>query len=338
MMMAKAKKVKTSDSPDIILSELEKIGCKIRREISELKPKFFISTGLFGLDHAISTKGGVPSNCIVEIWGPNSTGKTSVALQIAQQAQNTGMRIFYINSERAINDSIAKIFLTKNVEWIDPLNGEVALDTIKIILKTQKNCLVINDSIPGCLPSKIDEGNIGDSHIGLQARMFSQFMPSAQHYCKTNNHVLVQLNQERANISPMSRGGKVTCGGNAVPFYSDIRIKLSVKYKGGDILSGEEKIGHIIEAKIMKTRYGSPFQVAELPLIYGVGFDTGRELLTCAELYGMIQKGGSWYAYTREGETEPVFNAQGSEKMASWIRQNPNIQKELKDRMTKLLI
>ena len=343
--MGRSKKTDgTSDSPDLISAELEKLGCRIFRNLEELKPDAFIPTGMFGFDRIISDQGGFPGNSVVEIYGPNSTGKTSVALQVAAKAQQMNMKVYYINSERAINPSIVKCFpeLDANkVEWIEPDNGESAINIMTTILKLNPKSLIVNDSIPACLPAAIDDGNAGDATVGALARLFSPFMPKAKRWCRENNCLLIQLNQERSKIGPMVRGGTEQPGGRAVKFYSDIRIKLTKRFKNGDIKVGEDIVGHIIEAKAVKTRWTSPFQTADLPLVYGSGFDIGRELLGCAELYGVVQKSGAWYSYFKEGADlktdEPVYKAQGIDRMAAWIRQNEEVQIELADRMTALL-
>jgi recombination protein RecA len=338
-MMVKKKVVKVSDNPDLINKELEKIGCQIFSELSQLRPKQFISTGMFGFDRVISTEGGFPGNSVVEIFGPNSTGKTSVALQVAAQAQKLGMVVYYVNAERAINASIVQCFpdlKATEVKWIQPDSGEAAIDVMKTLLKTQTNILVINDSIPACLPSVMADANAGDSTVGQLARLFAPFMPEAKKWCGRNENLLIQLNQERAKIGPMARGGKEQPGGNAVKFYSDIRIKLTKRWKpNGNITMGEDVIGHYIEAKMEKTRWAPPFQTADMPLIYGAGFDEGRELLHNALLYNVVVQAGAWYKYLR-GE-EIVHQAQGEDRMSSWIRQHPNVQTEIINRMEEIL-
>ena len=336
--MAK-RKAKISDSPDLITGELEKIGCQIFENLDGLKPARFITTGMFGFDRVISTTGGFPGNSVVEIFGPNSTGKTSVALQIAAQAQKIGMKVYYVNAERAINPSILECFADlkpEEVKWILPDSGEAAIDIMKTLLKTQTDILVVNDSIPACLPSVMADANAGDATVGQLARLFAPFMPEAQKWCKKNNNLLVQLNQERAKIGPMARGGTEQPGGKAVKFYSDIRIKVTKRFKpNGDIKMGEDIIGHYIEAKMIKTRWAPPHQTADLPLIYGAGFDEGREILCNALLYNVIAAAGAWYKYIVDGEV--VHQAQGEANMASWIRQNPDKQKEIIQKMEEIL-
>lgn len=333
---------KKSDSPDVINSELEKLGCKIFTTLNELEPKTFIKTGLFAFDRIISDHEGFPGNGVVEIFGPNSTGKTSIALQVAARAQKTGRQVYYINAERGINSSIVKCFSdldAEAVKWIEPDNGEAALDIMKTIMQTQPDSLIINDSIPACIPSNMVDASAGDSHVGDLARIFSKFMPVAKKLCRQNECLLLQLNQERAKIGPMARGGSEQPGGRAVKFYSDIRIKLTKKFKSGTIESGGDQIGHIITATAVKTRWTAPFQTADIPLIYGHGFDCGRELLYCAELYSVISKKGAWYYYYDEGkeDQEPKEKFHGSKHAAAWIRQNPEVQKEIISRLRKIL-
>jgi len=336
----KKKEIILSDDSSIIKSELEKLGGKIMNSLDELTPMRFLSTGLFSFDKIVSDSGGIPGNSVVEIFGPNSTGKTSVALQIATEAQKENMKVYYMNAERAINSSIVNCFPALDptkVDWIDPDTGESAIDIMKTIIKTQTDVLVILDSVPACLPSVMADASAGDSSVGRLAALFSPFMPEAKKWCRENNNILVLLNQERANIGPMARGGKIQPGGHAIKFYTDIRIKLVKRFTNGNIVIGGDTIGHIIEAKAEKTRWAPPHQTADLPLIYGSGFDIGRELLTAATLYSIVVKKGAWYSYFRPGEEEVAFKSQGEDKMAAWIRCNIDIQKEIKQRMSEIL-
>ena len=337
--MAKQKQCDVSE-PSLIRSELEKLGCKIMNSLEELSPKRFLSTGLFSFDAIISKNGGIPGNATIEIFGPNSTGKTSVALQIAAQAQQQKMMVYYINSERAINPSILSCFPELDptkVDWIKPDTGEAAINIMKTILKTQTDVLVINDSIPACLPSVIADARAEDSTIGQLARLFSPFMPEAKKWCEANQNILIQLNQERAKIGPMVRGGMEQPGGKAIKFYSDIRIKLVKRFQNGDIKSGGETVGHVIEAQTVKTRWAPPGQNADLPLIYGKGFDIGREILACAVLYGVIIKKGAWYSYYKPGETEPEHKTHGEDQMAILLNQEPDFAKEVKERLSVVI-
>ena len=338
--MAKEKDI---DSIDSIYQDIEKLGGRISRTIDELKPPYFLSTGLFSLDRIVSDEGGIPGNICMEIFGPNSTGKTSLALQIAVQAIARGMKVYYINAERAINASVVRCFPIKSedIAWITPDNGEKALDIMIHILQTQKECLIINDSIPACLPAQIDEAQSGEATVGALARIFSPFMPKAKKFCGINHNILIQLNQERAKIGPMTKGGTDQPGGNAVKFYHDVRIKIEKRYPSPEIKVGEDVVGHYIAAKAVKSRCGIPYRTAELPIIYGKGFDVGRELLEYATMFNVIVKKGAWYALFKADanpdKDQPLFKSQGAEQMATYIRENAKVKQDIEKRLKDIL-
>jgi len=344
MVKKKEDKEEVVNEISAIYEEIEKMGGRVSKKLDDLKPPYFLGTGLFSLDRIFSDEGGIPGNICVEIFGPNSTGKTSLALQIAAQAQKRGMQIFYINAERAINASIVKCFSELNpskVGWVEPDNGEKAIDIMTHILQTQKECLIINDSIPACLPSQIDEALAGEVQVGALARLFSPFMPKAKKFCSLNHNILIQLNQERAKIGPMTRGGTDQPGGNAIKFYSDIRIKIEKRYPNPEIKIGEDIMGHYIIAKAIKSRCGIPYRTAELPIIYGRGFDFGRELADYATSFNVVIKKGAWYNLFKEGtnpdKDQPIFKAQGMDQMASYIRENPEVRIDIERRLREIL-
>ncbi len=336
-------KKQSNSAPDFIIQQIEKIGGKVFDKLDDLKPSYIIPTKLFSLDRIISDECGVPGNCCVDVYGENSTGKTSLALQTAASAQKQGMKVFYVNAERSINSSIVSCFPAldaSKVLWVEPDNGEAAIDIMKMILKSETKCLVVNDSIPACLPSKISDASAGDSHVGDLARLFSPFMPIAKKFCRLNDNVLMQLNQTRSKIGPMSRGNEQP-GGKAIKFYSDIRIELGRKYPNPQIESGGDVIGHYISAKVVKTRWCVPFQQAVLPLIYGKGFDIGRELAECAIALGIVVRRAAWYNLYEEDadikRDEPVQKFQGLNKLAAHIRQNKDMQKLIKNRVKEIM-
>jgi len=332
------------DNIDAIYQEIEKLGGKLSRKIDDLKPLYFLKTGLFSFDRIISDEGGIPGNICLEVFGPNSTGKTSLALQIAVQAQKRGMNVYYINAERAINASVVKCFAdlkADKVAWITPDNGAKAIDIMIHLLQTQQEILIINDSIPACLPPQIDEGTAEESTVGALARLFSPFMPKAKKFCSLNNNILLQLNQERAKIGPMTKGGTDQPGGNAVKFYSDVRIKIEKRFPSPEIKSKDDIIGHTITAKAIKTRCGIPYRTAELPIIYGRGFDVGRELADFATSFNIIVKKGAWYNLFKEDanqdKDQPIFKSQGLEGMATYIRENDKVREDIEKRLKDIL-
>jgi recombination protein RecA len=322
---------------------VEQLGGQVSKSLKDLEPEYFIPTGLLSLDKAISATGGVPGNCCIEVFGPNTTGKTSLALQIACFAQELDIEIFYINAERAINTSIIACFpklKADKIKWINIDKGEDAIRIMTYLLKTQPKILVINDSIPACLPSQIQDANPGEATVASLARLFSPFMPDAKKFCNINNSVLIQLNQIRHKIG-YGTGGTDTPGGESIKFYSDVRVELKRRYPSPEIKSGGEVIGHYVAAKVVKTRWGVPFQVAELPLIYGSGFDSGRELLDYAVSFNVINKKGAWFNFYEENadpsKDEPIWKAQGADQSATILRQNAKYRKMVRDRVLEII-
>lgn len=335
-----AKKKTKSDSPDLILKEIERLGGLVFKS-DGLTPEYFLETGIFSLDKILSNNGGIPGNACMEVYGMNGCGKTSLALQIMSEAQKNNIKVYFINSERGINESIVKSFPeldADNVIWIEPDHGEAAIDIMKMILQSNKKCLVVNDSIPACIPSKMGDASASDSHVGEIAKLFAKFMPSAKKYCGMNNNILLQLNQIRSKIGPMSRGGYEQPGGQSVKFYSDIRVELKRRFPKPNIESADAIIGHYIEAKVQKTRWAPPFQTSEIPIIYGKGFDIGRDLVEYACLFNIITKSGPWFKYYSEdsSDEEPIFTAQGVDKMTSYVNENKDVQQDIKNRINDI--
>lgn len=336
--MAKKKKdQEVSDDPERIVKELENFGSFVINNSDGLKPEYFLSTGLFSLDRAICEFEGIPGNCCILVHGQFATGKTSLSLNIIAQAQKEGMETYYVDAEHAINPSVIKCFSGLNadkVNWVYPDNAESALDIMKYLLKTRKKILIINDSITACIPKADMDGSAGDATVAEQARLFSKFMPTARKYCRTNNNILLQLTQERAKIGQKT---KELSGGAAPKYYSDIIIDLRKKWPKGEIVSGTDKIGHMVIANIEKTRWGSPFQTATLPIIYGMGFDIGRELFECGLLFDIVEQKGAWYNIYDNEEEDPIYTGQGAMDIAKHIRENPNIQEMFKKKIRDIL-
>lgn len=330
-MAPKKKQVEQDTDTSIIVEALNKIGAKIYNKIEELKPNFFLKTGILSLDHILSDDGGIPSASCIEMFGPAGCGKSSLALQIIPEAKKIGLNVFYINAERSISDSLVKCFPIKDndVVWIEPDNGEAAINSMIHILSTVPNSFVINDSIPACLPSQIEEGNAGDHTVGALARLFADFMPKAKKLCKLNNSILLQLNQERAKIGMMAKG-KEQPGGYSVKFYSDIRIELNKRYPAPEIKSGQNIVGHYISMKLLKSRYKPPFVSIDLPLIYGQGISTERELIDLAISLNIVKQAGAWFSFEH-------IKVQGIESLAEELKKSDNLKNQIKEKITEII-
>ena len=326
--MPKKKKTEVSDDPELILSAIEEIGAECLTDLGELAAEKYIDTGIWGLNYVLS-HGGIPSTYVVEVHGGNGLGKSSLALHLAAQANKQGFNVYYVDVEMAVNDAMASIFLGKDdAKWIRPDSGEKALDIIKLILKSTKNSFVVLDSVGATTPIKIEDASSEDQFIGSHAKMMSNFGAPAARNCKRNNNVLLCLNHESANITPMGARGYVVSGGKKWSYVPDLRIRLTKKFQNGDITEGDTKIGHVVEAEVTKNRHGPPFMKVDLPLIYGKGFDTNRDLVENAIAFGIIKKAGAWYSYGEDKHQGLLSISQWLEKYAE---KRESIIKELNE-------
>ena len=338
--MPRPKKSKDGDSAfegDLVLKSIEDLGANVMTSLDDLKYDHCVSTGIWGFDWALG--GGIPNISVVEVHGPNTVGKTSVALHMANQAASAGMTVYYVDMEYAVNDKQAEIFIKNpdKVKWIQPESGEKALEIIKLILKTTKNSFIVLDSVGASVPEKIAEGSVGDSHVGVQARMFMQFGPTAKVWTRKNGNILLAINQESSKITPSGRPGISLAGGRKWEYVPDFRIRFTKRFQNGDIKEGDEQIGHVIEAKITKNRFGAPFRTADLPLIYGLGFDVYRELLENAVNFGVVKKAGAWYSVGEEGKEYEPAKCQGLSAMSLHISRNELMLADIKDQLTEMV-
>lgn len=334
------KKKDEVDEIELVSKEIEKLGGRITRKVEELRPSHYISTGIMSLDMILSDEGGIPGNAVMEVFGPNGTGKSTLAMQFACQAHKIDEDVYYLNPENSVNPSFVKSFpgLNKDkIAWIMPENGEKAIDIMVHLLQTKTRSMVILDSVPACLPAKMDDSKADETSVGAIARLFSPFMSKAKKHCSHNNNVLILLNQERAKISTMSKGGTTQPGGHAIAFYVDTRIKLERVYPNPEIKSGKDIIGHKIIVKTLKNRFTSPFRTIELPLIYGQGISVERELVEYCTMFNVIKKAGAWLSYIKEGEEDPTFKSQGIEEMADYVKQNPKVKEDIEGRLRDVL-
>lgn len=329
-MAKKKKKIEVSDDPELIVAAVEEIGAHCTGDLNELAAEKYLDTDIWGLNYAVS-HGGIPSTYVVEAHGENGLGKTSLALHMCAMAKRAGFSVYYVDVEYAVNNAMASIFVDKNdVHWIHPDTGEKALDIISLILKTTKNSFVVLDSVGATTPQKMEDASAEDQFIGLHARMMAGFGGPAARNCKRNNNVLFCLNHETVKITPMGARGYTIAGGRKWSYAPDLRIRLTKRYPNPDIMDGDTKIGHIIHCEVTKNRHGPPYRTADLPLIYGAGFDVERELLENAIAFGVVQRAGAWYSYGEEKH-------QGLTNMSEWLKQNPDNKKAIIKELDQLV-
>ena len=280
-----------------------------------------VPTGSLSLDVALGV-GGVPRGRIIEIFGPESSGKTTLALHIAGEAQKKGGLCAFVDAEHALDPEYAKKLGVNIKEFLisQPDNGEQALEIVESLVRSGKIDVVVIDSVAALTPRVEIEGEMGDQHIGLQARLMSQALRKLTAITAKSKTIVIFINQIRMKIGVMFGSPETTPGGKALKFYSSVRIDVR---RIAQIKRGEEVIGGRVRAKIVKNKIAAPFRVAEFDLLYSEGISLGGEVLALGEKYKIIKKSGSTYAY---GD---IKLGVGYDKARIFLKENPPILKEL---------
>jgi recombination protein RecA len=287
-----------------------------------------ISTGSPSLDLALGV-GGLPRGRIIEIYGPESSGKTTLALSVAAQVQKTDGQVAFIDTEHALDPDYAKR-IGVNVEKLvisQPDSGEDALNIVEKLIRSGLFDLIIVDSVAALVPRAELEGEVGDQFIGLQARMMSQALRKLTGIISKTRTVLIFINQTRAMIGGMVPGQETTPGGKALKFYASVRIELK---KVAQIKKGEEIIGNKIKAKIVKNKVAPPFKTAEFDIYYDEGISYEADLINLGEKLGVIKKSGNSYFFE---ETKLGGSFQSARE---FLKQNPEISKKIFEKIKSL--
>jgi recombination protein RecA len=254
-----------------------------------------ISTGSFGLDKAIGI-GGLPMGRIVEIYGPESSGKTTLTLQVIAEAQKKGKVCAFIDAEHAL-DPIYAGKLGVNIDELilsQPDTGEQALEIVDMLISSNAVDVVVVDSVAALVPKAEIEGDMGQSHVGLQARLMSQGLRKLTGKIKDNNVLCVFINQIRMKIGVMFGSPETTSGGNALKFFSSVRLDIR---RIGAVKDGDDIVGNETRVKVIKNKVAPPFKQAEFRIMYGSGVDKVSEVIDFAVKYKIVDKAGSWYSY-----------------------------------------
>ena len=280
-----------------------------------------ISTGSIGLDIALGI-GGVPQGRVVEIFGPESSGKTTLTLQVIAECQKAGGTAAFIDAEHALDPLYAKK-LGVNVDELllsQPDTGEQALEVADMLVKSQSVDLLVIDSVAALTPRAEIEGEMGDHHVGLQARLMSQALRKITGNIQRSNATVIFINQIRMKIGVMFGNPETTSGGNALKFYSSVRLDIR---RIGAVKEGEEVIGNETRVKVVKNKVSPPFTKAEFQILYGKGINVEGEIIDFGQKLGLIEKAGSWYSYNDEKI------GQGKTNASNFLRDNKKIRNAL---------
>ena len=280
-----------------------------------------ISTGSLGLDIALGI-GGLPKGRVIEIYGPESSGKTTLTLQVIAQCQKMGGTAAFVDAEHAL-DPIYAQKLGVNVDDLlvsQPDNGEQALEITDMLVRSNAVDIVVVDSVAALTPKAEIEGDMGDSHMGLQARLMSQALRKLTGNIKRSNTLVIFINQIRMKIGVMFGNPETTTGGNALKFYASVRLDIR---RIGSIKKGDEIIGSETRVKVVKNKVSPPFKEAEFEILYGEGISLMGELVDLGVKQGLINKAGAWYSY--KGDKI----GQGKENARQYLKDHPDAAKEI---------
>lgn len=289
-----------------------------------------ISSGSLGLDAALGV-GGFPRGRIIEIYGPESSGKTTVALHAIAEAQKAGGMAAFIDAEHALDPVYAKALGVDidNLIISQPDNGEQALEIAESLVRSGVIDILVVDSVAALVPKSEIEGDMGDSHIGLQARLMSQALRKLAGTINKFNTITIFINQLRANIGVMYGPSEVTTGGRALKFYASVRLDVR---KQEVIKQGDTFLGNRTRVKVVKNKVAPPFKQAEFDIMYGKGISKVGEIVDIGAEKGIITKAGSWYSY---GETRI---GQGRENAKDFLSKNPEIYSEVENKVREELM
>jgi recombination protein RecA len=280
-----------------------------------------ISTGSLSLDLALGI-GGLPKGRIIEIYGPESSGKTTLALQVIAEAQKTGGICAFVDAEHAMDPIYAKKLGVNTSELLisQPDTGEQALEITDTLIKSGSISVLVVDSVAALTPKAELEGEMGDHHVGLQSRLMSQALRKLTGSVSKSNTMVIFINQIRMKIGVMFGNPETTSGGNALKFYSSVRMDIR---RIGAIKEKDEIIGNSTRVKVIKNKVAPPFKVVEFDLMYGKGISKLGELIDLGAKAGVVEKSGAWYAY--KGEKI----GQGRENAKTYLQKNPEVAVEI---------
>ncbi len=280
-----------------------------------------VSTGSLGLDIALGV-GGLPRGRVVEIYGPESSGKTTLTLQVIAEMQKIGGTAAFIDAEHALDPLYAQKIGVNVQELLisQPDNGEQALEITDMLVRSGSVDVVVIDSVAALTPRAEIEGEMGDPQMGLQARLMSQALRKLTANIKRSNTMLIFINQIRMKIGVMFGNPETTTGGNALKFYASVRLDIR---RIGAIKKGDEILGNETRVKVVKNKVAPPFKKAEFDILYGEGISREGEIVELGVLHNLVEKAGAWYSYNGEKI------GQGKDNSREYLKQNPDIANEI---------
>jgi len=289
-----------------------------------------VSTGSIGLDVALGI-GGLPRGRVVEIYGPEASGKTTLTLQVVAEAQKTGGTAAFVDAEHALDPAYAEK-LGVNIDELlisQPDTGEQALEITDMLVRSGAVDIIVIDSVAALTPKAEIEGEMGDSHMGLQARLMSQALRKLAGNIKRSNAMVIFINQIRMKIGVMFGSPETTTGGNALKFYASVRLDIR---RIGALKKGDEVIGNQTRVKVVKNKVAPPFKMAEFEILYGEGISREGEIIELAVDQGIIDKAGSWYSYGSDRI------GQGKENVREYLKANPEISNDIETQIRAKLL
>ena len=306
------------------LSQIEKQygkGSIMRMDAEAIKDIDVVSTGSLGLDLALGV-GGLPRGRVVEIYGPESSGKTTLTLQVIAEVQKTGGQAAFIDAENALDVGYAAKLGVKTAELLisQPDTGEQALEIADMLVRSGAVDVIVIDSVAALTPKAEIEGEMGEPQMGLQARLMSQALRKLTGNIKRTNTLVIFINQIRMKIGVMFGNPETTTGGNALKFYASVRMDIR---RIGSIKKGDEVIGSETRVKIVKNKVAPPFRSAEFDILYGSGISRDGEILELGVNHGVLEKSGAWYIYKDDRL------GQGKDNSRDFLGENPALAREI---------
>jgi recombination protein RecA len=289
-----------------------------------------VSTGSLGLDIALGI-GGLPRGRVVEVFGPESSGKTTLTLSVVAEVQRAGGTAAFVDAEHALDPSYAEKLGVNIGELLvsQPDTGEQALEITDMLVRSGAVDLVVIDSVAALTPKAEIEGEMGEMQVGLHARLMSQALRKLTGNIKRSNTMVIFINQIRMKIGVMFGSPETTTGGNALKFYASVRLDIR---RIGAIKNGEEVVGNMTRVKVVKNKVSPPFREAEFEIMYGVGISREGEVIELGSQQGIIDKAGAWYSY--KGERI----GQGKDNVRTFLQQHPQISREIEEQVRLKLL